>query len=175
MDARLAEEWNKRKRDCREIRGNILATCFEIEYLLDQIIVEVLIPTAASNTEGQNLLDELFLKGPVTSFRTKIDVLRKLRSRVPRLQSLLPEDTITHLTSIRELRNDFAHYPVAFEPAGNPPQQTLLPLLISRRGRFVLDDTFLEEHGKIFGSTHSTLEAAVKSLKGVEPEASATA
>ncbi|MDP1589951.1 MAG: hypothetical protein Q8M07_19520 [Prosthecobacter sp.] len=165
MDARLAEEWDKRTRECREIRGNVLATCFEIEYLLDQIIAEAIIPTATNNADGQSLLDELFLKGPATNFRTKIEILRKLRSNVALLEPLIPEDTIANLTAIRELRNDFAHYPVTFEPTGDAPNQTLIPLLVSRRGRFVLDNVFLEKQGKIFASTHSTLEDTVRVLK----------
>jgi hypothetical protein len=175
MDARLAEEWGMRKRQCREIRGNVLATCFEIEYILDQIIAETLIPTSTDNTAGRDLLDELFLKGPATNFRAKIDVLRKLRGRVAHLQPLVPEDIFTRLTSVRELRNDFAHYPVTFEPTGAAPNQTLLPLLVSRRGQLVLDDAFLTQNGQLFGSTLSDLEAVLRALRPNESAATESA
>ena len=169
MDERLGKEWQKLRRNCREIRGNVLAGCFEIEYTLDQVISEVLIPTSANLSESRDLLDELFLKGTGATFRSKIEVLRKLRARVSSLQSLLQEDIIAKLNAVREVRNDFAHYPVTFEPTGQPPQQNLVPVLISRRGRFALDDAFLKETGTLFGSVMSQLEAAVKSLLPPDP------
>lgn len=164
IDERLGREWTRRTQECRGIRGNVLAKCFEIEYILDQVIAEVMIPTTEENADRRDMLDEFFLKGPPATFRNKIEVLRKLHSRVSRLQGLLPGDAFQRLTAVRELRNDFAHYPVTFEPVGEPPNQTLRPLLVSRRGRFVLDEVFLEEQSKIVGSIFADLEAAFKAL-----------
>ena len=170
IDARLAKEWKKRAQECREIRGNVLAKCFEIEYVLDRIIAETLMPSSIGNEEERDLFTVLFLKGPATSFRGKIDVLQKLWSQVPRLQAVLSKKIVTRLTAVREVRNDFAHYPVTFEPTGEPPNQTLLPVLVSRRGRFVLDEAFLHEQGENFDSVFRGLEGALKALRPDDPQ-----
>lgn len=164
LDDRIIKEWKKATRECREIRGNVLAACFEIEYLLDQVITETLIPSTTNNPDGRDIFDELFLKGPASNFRTKIDVLRKLRLRVDRLQSLIPEDMFRQLDAVRQLRNDFAHYPVTFEPSGEVPNQNLVPVLVSRRGRFILDNAFIQSEGANFTSVMAGLESAFKSL-----------
>lgn len=172
IDERLGQQWSKLTVQCREIRGNVLAKCFEIEYLIDLVIAETLIPASTNNQDGQQMFKDLLLKGPTISFRTKIELLRKLCHQVNRLKPLLPKNIFADLNSIRELRNDFAHYPVAFEPTGDPPDQTLLPLLVSRRGRFVLDDAFLKQYSQVFASTHTMLGNTFKAL--LKPDETAT-
>lgn len=46
INERLTKELHKKTREWREIRGNILAACFELEHLLDQILCEVFFPKA---------------------------------------------------------------------------------------------------------------------------------
>jgi hypothetical protein len=165
IDAKVGREWKAGVARCRSIRGNVLARCFEIEYVLDQVIGETLIPESEENADRRDLLDELFLKGPGVTFRSKIDTLGKLRGRVPKLEALLPADTVARLNFVRELRNDFAHYPVTFTPVGEPPNQRLQPVLVSRRGRFTLDDAFVTEQATKLDAVFTDLEAAFKNLK----------
>ena len=165
LDERLHQEWTARTANCRLLRGNALASCFEIEFVLDRVIVETMIRTSSNTSEQQGLFDDLYLKASGATFARKIDVLRKLLDRISELQKLLPADIIKRLTAIRELRNDFAHYPVEFEPVGDPPNQTLRPVLVSRRGRLPLDDAFLEEQGKMTASVCRDLMSTVAALR----------
>jgi hypothetical protein len=164
IDARLGAEWMSLTQHCREIRGGVLARAFEIEYLVDQVIAEAVVPSSGGNAEGRRLLDAFFLKGPGNNFGRKIDVLRKLRDHVPRLQGVLSQDLFPQLTTVRDVRNDFAHYPVTFVPVGEAPNQSLSPILVSRRGRFLLDEAFLREHEQTFSVVLTGLERAFGSL-----------
>ena len=162
VDERFGKEWAKLTSDCLPVQGAVRAKCFEIEYVLDQVITRTLL---TADDDRRDLFDDLFLKGPGASFRNKIEVIRKLQARVQSLQSLLPTDIVDKLTTVRELRNDFAHYPVTFEPVGEPPNQTLRALLVSRRGTFVLEDNFLQKQEATFNHALGSLETAFKALQ----------
>lgn len=165
LDARLSQEWGRLREECRRIRGTILAHAFDVEYLLDQLIVETLMPASGPDPPERVLFDELFLKSPGAGFRNKVEVLRKLRAGLPRLREVLPDSVFGQLSRVRQVRNDFAHYPVTFIPTGDPPDQTLRPVLESRRGSFPLDGEFLDECGKTVHAAYATLEEAVKQLR----------
>lgn len=44
FDARLQELWIQRGRELRKIRGDMLASSFQVEYVLDEIIAEFFFP-----------------------------------------------------------------------------------------------------------------------------------
>ncbi len=169
IDARLGSEWETQRRRCRELRGNVLAKSFELEYIVDQLITETLFPADSVPEDNRAAFDEAFLKNPSTGFRNKIEALRKLRAQLPRLQAALPEDVISRLNKVRDLRNAFAHYPVVFDVTGERPNQQLVAILETRRERFDLSDAFLREHDDDFRIAFSALEAAKAALGSTAP------
>ena len=108
IDDEFQKKWRKETRDFREVRGNFLAGCFEIEYKLDLLLSEVHFPglenpdakptdnvplTIESGKVLKNLFDELILKGgsSLISFGFKIDLFKKLSSQIPAVNINMPE------------------------------------------------------------------------------------
>jgi len=168
LNERLMREWYEQRRRCHEVRGNVLSAAFDIEYLLDLVISRSLIPATTSSERSHMLFDELFLKSGGINFRTKIEILRKLLTKLASLRSLLPHDIIKDVNAVRETRNDFAHYPIGFEPQGEPPEQTLLPVLITRHKTFVIDEEYLKQTEKLFGRVTHHLNRAAATLLSSE-------
>lgn len=180
LDERLAQIWNKKTHEFREVRGNILSACFEIEYTLDQILAEVFFPgldKAPKENEQpsepasedalalKNLFDELFLKGNFVNFRTKIDLLRKLSSQIPTIKNLVPQDLVSRIDKVRDIRNRFAHYPVTFVPIGDIPNQDLAVHLDCRDETILLDQAFFSEYTDLFNSVGKDMSEIFKNLK----------
>ena len=182
IDESLSKIWNEKRREWREVRGNILAACFEVEYLLDQVLRVVFFPRldeapSEKDTRGhhmeanedaqalERLFDELFLKSALISFRRKIDLLRDLSSRIPALQRLMPKDIVYKLDKIRDVRNRFAHYPVTFTPVGDPPIQELCASLVCGDKELTLDKNFFDEYNPLFSSILAEMEEMLKRLK----------
>jgi hypothetical protein len=183
LDPELMRKWDEKKRLYREIRGNYLAACFEIEYQLDLVLGEVFFPgldqaldanrtQAASGNEirddASNLkdsFDELLLKSAQLPFASKIDLLRKLTDRITILGNLVSKELITNLDTVRMARNRFAHYPITFRPSGKPPGQDLVAVLMSRDIDVTLDQSFLDEHSKLLGSVIVQLQEVLTKLR----------
>lgn len=175
LDERLCREWSKLRCNYREVRGNFLAACFEFEFMIDQLIAEAFFPGADSTDQAasrqlRDCFDDIFMKGGVVQFARKIDALKQIHSRVSRLQAAIRDDVFPKLTKVRKIRNKFAHYPIAFEPRGEPPNQTLAVWLVTCGSRIELNDKFIREYSMVFGEVAKTLESGLKQLKGeVEP------
>ncbi|HUU41995.1 MAG TPA: hypothetical protein VMW42_13750, partial [Desulfatiglandales bacterium] len=166
LDPELMRKWDEKKRLHREIRGNYLAACFEIEYQLDLVLSEVFFPgldqtqdadkiQTTSNVEAReralalkDSFEEVLLKSGHLSFASKIDLLRKLADRINVLGNFVSKEVLTNLDKVRTARNTFAHYPITFKPSGKPPLQDLVPVLMSRETDIILDQSFLDEHSK---------------------------
>jgi len=183
IDAKFQEKWHKETRAFREVRGNFLAACFEIEYLLDSLLSEALFPglenpdakptdnvplTMESGKVLKNLFDELILKGvslsPI-SFGFKIDLFKRLSSQIPALQSNMPEGFGNKLDEVRKIRNRFAHYPITFNPVGDPPDQKLLAKLVCRDKTLILNQDFFDKYSKLFGTVMTGLEEILQKLR----------
>src|SRR5437867_1346293 len=98
----------------REIRGDVLAHCFGVEFSFDNAITRSLFAehksADAKARVRSDAFDEFVLKGRNLNFSAKIDLLRKLRSRIAELSNAEPEETLTALNDVRDVRNRFAHY-----------------------------------------------------------------
>ena len=181
-DADLLQKLNEQTRKYRELRGNILAACFGVEYSLDLAIGELFFPgldmpsqnanhsgvTIHENAKALNLkelFDEFFLKTASLSFKFKIDLLRRLAGRVRVLQALIPPDLLNHLDEVREVRNRFAHYPVIFERRGSVPNQDLLAKLVCRDKTLILDQAFSNATSELFRSVTIELEEVLLKLR----------
>lgn len=182
MDARLSKLWKEKQREWREVRGNILAVCFEVEYLLDQVLCEVFFPglDKAPSRKSVNdhsiesyedakalrdLFDDLFFKSALTPFSRKIELLKSLASRIPILQELVPQGLVDKLHKIRDIRNRFAHYPVTFTPIGDMTAQQLRVSLVCRDKELELNEGFFDEYNPLFSTVLSQLEEVFKRLK----------
>lgn len=182
MDARLTKVWKEKEREWREVRGNIVAACFEIEYLLDHVLCEVFFPglDKAPSHKSVNehviesyedvkalrdLFDDVFFKSALIPFVRKIELFNGLVSRIRVLQELVPQGLVDKLHKIRDIRNRFAHYPVTFTPIGDMPTQQLRVSLVCRDKELELNDRFFDEYNPLFSTALSQLEEVVKGLK----------
>jgi hypothetical protein len=183
LDAELQRKWHEKTRLYREIRGNFLAACFEIEYQLDLVLGEVFFPgldqpqdanqiqTASSSDARESALalkdsfDEVLLKSGQLSFASKIELLRKLADRITILGNLVSKEVLINLDRVRVARNRFAHYPITFKPSGKPPSQDLIAVLMSRDIDIALDQSFLDEHSKLLGSVIIQLQEILSKLR----------
>jgi len=182
IDAEVQRSWDQLKRDFREIRGNFLAGCFEIEYQLDRLLCEILFPgsndanakstdlipvTVESARVLRELFDELILKPgslPMISFAFKINLFEQLSTRISAVRSLTPEGLVKRLDSVRRIRNRFAHYPVAFKPEGQDPNRKLRAVLVCRDAEINLDSVFFEQNQALFGAVLANLTELVAAL-----------
>jgi len=185
LDERLSKLWSQKTQEWREVRGNVLSACFELEYLLDNVLYEVFFhraDEAPSDKRADNepieirvdprtmrqLFDGLFLKSGVISFNRKIDILRNLLAEMRTLQDLVSSEIISKLNKIRDVRNRFAHYPVTFTPVGDSPNQELRASLVCTDKELILDDKFFEGYNPLFSSTFKEMEGFFKRL-GANP------
>lgn len=182
LDARLTKLWKKEESRWREVRGNILMACFDLEYLLDQVLCEVFFPglnKAPSNnvaddysTESyedakvlKNLFDDLFFKSALIPFSRKIELLKNLSLQIPILQKLMSQELVGKLHKIRDVRNRFAHYPITFTPIGDVPDQDLRVNLVCRDKELELNQEFFDEYEPLFSEAQSEMEAILKQLQ----------
>jgi hypothetical protein len=168
------------------IRGNVLTAAFEVEQTLDSILTEVFFPEPQSppgsykdsgNTERtlgftperRSLFDELFLKDRPASFGRKIDLFKRICTRVTSLGQLVSNDLRRSLGDVQKWRNRFAHYPVAFVPIGAPPHQELKAKLVLGDGEEELTEALLQKIDALFASTQHGLSSVLATLKGLTP------
>jgi hypothetical protein len=184
IDAEQKRTWQTLTRRLREMRGTVLADCFQIEMQLDRVLCELLFPssddpklqpndtipvTVASAKSLRALFDELVLKSasmPMISFSFKITLLGQLEDRIPTLNSAMPGDLVKTLDAVRKIRNNFAHYPVAFIPRGTTDQkQTLEPVLCTHRAEIKLDQEFFDRSAGLFQKAIEGLRVVNEALR----------
>jgi hypothetical protein len=183
INAEFQDKWRRTAATFRQIRGTVLAAAFEIEFALDAVLRETYFPaldtpdleaadsppvTVESMRVVRDLFDEYILKGVVPmigSFSFKIRLLEELMSGLPALHDSAPHGLVKNLDRVRKIRNKFAHYPVAFEPVGDAPDQELSAELACGDGPTRLDQPFLDECSKLFGSTVNGLEEMLQALR----------
>ena len=149
----------------REVRGTLLASAYEIEWTLDQVLLGAFFPGQENPpTEQRTLFDDWLLKrGPLT-IANKIKLLSELRKVIPKLAELVPEALIEDLHSVRNYRNEFAHYPVVLHPDGEEPVTKLRAVLAASEKDIELNDTVVKEMFDVFTRTTNALNDVVKAL-----------
>lgn len=177
LDGPLQSKWQELTRRGREIRGNVLAHSFAVEFSLDNVIARVLFPEHRSSDPSlrvrADLFDELILKGRGQNFASKTGLLRKLRVRVPKLAETIAEDVLTQLDVVRDVRNRFAHYPITFKPiTADDGQLDLSMWLVCRDQEIELTPEFLATTGDTISAVQAALEAANTALHETEAEQS---
>lgn len=181
IDAALNDRWHRMTVAFRTVRGSILAAAFEVEYTLDSILTEAFFPelqsaesrTMTDNTQRdpdssavlRSLFDELFLKDRPASFSTKIQLFKKLRTRLPKLAETLSTDLVKHLQEVLKWRNRFAHYPVTFAPCGTRQHQELKAKLVCNDKEEELTEQLLKDIESLFASTQRDLASVLTKLK----------
>lgn len=108
----------------------------------------------------RDLFDELLLKGHRANFASKIGLLRSMCDKHPWLGQIASPEFLRRLDELRDLRNRFAHYPVSFFPEQTDGGQSLLAKLVCRDKDLVLDDAFLKDFDRRFGTLDLELQQA---------------
>lgn len=169
IDSVLQAKWHELTRRGREIRGSVLAHCFDVEFSLDNVITRTFFAeyksADVSASARSDAFDEFVLKGRTLNFSAKIELLRKLRSRITELSNALPEETLTALNDVRDVRNRFAHYPITFKPLKGLSGEMDLSMWLECRDKSIeLTEEYLGLVAKNIGSVQSALQDANKSL-----------
>jgi hypothetical protein len=183
LDARLQELWIQKGRELRKIRGDILASSFQLEYVLDEIIAEFFFPglsVTPNNEIGEDglskfasatLLKELFgrffLKTANSPLGRKLDLLNNLSNESQIFGKLVPSDLKHDLRQAAEIRNAFAHYPAYFEAVGGPSTQDLKAILMMKGEKVELTKELCDEYKSKIVSTAEKLAEVSKQLQAM--------
>lgn len=148
LNATLQDLWIRKARELRKTRGDMLATSFQLEYILDEIIAEVFFPglkvipkteigdAALANFASPTVLKEvfirLFLKATNSQLGRKVDLFNSLTNEIQVFGKLVSEDLKSDLREAVKIRNSFAHFPIYFEATGEPPSQDLSAVFVVR-------------------------------------------
>ena len=151
----------------REFRGTLLASAFEIESIIETILLSALFPGPDSQlAEQRKFFDEQLLKRR-TNFANKINLLSKAREAISGLDTIIPEDTIKKLNRARLVRNDCAHYPVSLIPDGPAPIAQFKAVLCGAENDTELNAENVNDIYQLFYQlTHDLNEAARAIGKG---------
>ena len=184
FDARLQELWIQRGRELRKIRGDMLASSFQVEYVLDEIIAEFFFPGLsvipkdgtgedelnkfASATVLKELFSRYFLKTANSQLGRKLDLFNNLTNETQVVGNLISTDLKSDLRRTVEIRNAFAHYPAYFEIDGQPPGQDLKAILIIKGERVELTKGLCEEYKSHIISTAEKLSAVSQQLQAMQ-------
>lgn len=159
----IEEAQTKASRIGREVRGAVLAAGFEVEWIIDQIILRAFHPGADAEEE-RALFDRLLLKKGPLRFANKIRLIKDLHKARASVRSALPEQILGLLDEVRTVRNDFAHYPVTLVPEGEEPISKLTPVLSGADADRMLDDASARQMLEKFASVVSGLDNALRVL-----------
>lgn len=149
----------------REVRGTLLSSAYEIEWILDQILLSVFFPGQENApTEQRTVFDDRLLKRGPLNLAYKIKLLSELRKVLPKLAELIPKGLVEDLQTIRNHRNDFAHYPVALYPDGPEPIVKLKAVLVGSENDTELNDESVNRIYDLFSRTTTFLDNVLRSL-----------
>ena len=170
LDERSLQLWHEKTRIGRQLRGEILAGCFEIEFSLDLLIGRVLFPdeglpdNSQSANELRGIFDELFLKGANFTFNRKIEVLRQLRRRIDLVALVVSNESLNKLDKLRGIRNRFAHYPISFRQVQTEHGADFLATLVCSDRSLTLDAPFISELNELLSATKLAMQSANKQV-----------
>jgi len=178
VDAAFQNKWRETTERLRAVRGHVLAACFEIEFSVDSLIAKAFFPEAAPepSEDHREYFDELLLKGPNLTFRSKIDLLGKMRTRFDSLAQVIASELVAKLHQVRDIRNRFAHYPVAFKQVKTGSGELDISATLECRDASIeLSSEYLEKLGALLGETQENLQNANKELSEKQKPAPAGA
>jgi hypothetical protein len=150
----------------REVRGSVLASGFEVEYIIDQLFVQALLPDVSHPKDVREVFDDSILKRGPLRFAQKVRVLWALRAKIPALASVLSDDAIAKIEKVRNLRNDFAHYPVSLVPEGEEPIRKLKPVLCGAEADTTLDEAGIAAIYSLLRGLTDELNESLRTLNG---------
>jgi hypothetical protein len=149
----------------REVRGTLLASAYEIEYILDQVLLGIFFPGQESSpTAERTLFDDRLLKHRPLTFAYKVNLLFESRKALPKVAELVPETLVKDLQVVLNYRNDFAHYPVVLYPDGDKPVTKLKAILVGSKSNIELNDETVKEIVGLFLDTTTALNTLIRSL-----------
>jgi hypothetical protein len=155
----LRAEWDRQAKACREIRADVLMRGFEIEQALDEFITESLLPADDIKDARREAFQDAFLKGSGSTLAAKIDRLKVIAQLLPLVAAVCTPELFRDLHAARQIRNDFAHYPIVFQVSDGATKK-LSPILCSRRGEVTLNRAFLKETWELLTSLAPRLKDA---------------
>jgi hypothetical protein len=148
----------------REVRGTVLASAFEIEWIIDQLLVQSLLPEVSHPKEVREVFDDSILKRGPLRFAQKVRVLRAFREKIPSLASVLAAEAFSQIERVRNLRNDFAHYPVGLLPDGEEPIRKLKVVLHGAEVDTPLDEASVESIYSLLRNLTAELNESLRKL-----------
>ena len=149
----------------REVRGTLLASAYEIEWTLDQVLLGAFFVGQEEHpSPGRKIFDDLLLKRGPLNLSYKVRLLREAIETIPALKKLVPGTLLADLQSVRTIRNDFAHYPVSLRPDGPEPITKLKPILAGAESDTELSDVTVKGFFELFGRVTTQLNELVRQL-----------
>ncbi len=135
-----------------------MALAFEVEHSIDVVISRFFFPTSDMRSqELKTLFEGLFLKSASANFARKIQVF-KMITQEPVLAHLVSPELHKNLNNLKDLRNRFAHYPIAFDPSVGSGSEKLTGKLVCRDKEIPLDEAFFRETEELFTSVKGELQ-----------------
>jgi len=161
IDEKLSKNIVEQQSGLRSIRGNIIAASAEIELRIDIFLKQFFFPPKdKQNEQKSEIFDSYLLKTGRFTFDQKVKLLEKIVCTDSNNKKLIKK-----LGRIREVRNQFAHRPMAFEPSTDPkdPQKNIIvPYLHWVNSKIKLDDAYFSELNKTFQEASNDLELLIK-------------
>lgn len=168
--AAFQQEQHRLVRFAREVRGGILAGGYDVESIIDSILLKVFFPRP-EDEDTRSLFDDVFLKRGSLNLARKLSILKIARARLSSLADIIPQELAARLERVRSVRNEFAHYAIAFNLDGPEPIKKLKATLVGPERDLDLTDDVVKELFEFFAQVSADLNDIVKALEGSSGDA----
>lgn len=99
------------------------------------------------------------------TFRSKIDLLRKMLMRFDMLAEVVSSELVKKLDEVRDVRNRFAHYPVSFKQVTlQSGELDVVATLECRDESIELNEAYLQHIDQLIGEVQQALQYANKQI-----------
>lgn len=154
-----------------QVRGNLIAAAYDLERIVDQLLLLSFVPAELHNKGPQaGLFDEFILKGRFMSFASKIEILKKIRTEIVIIQDFIDSELVRKLDDARKIRNLFAHYPITFHMDGEEPIRMVKPVLVTRKEEIEMTNEKIGEYYALINNVRKELEEALRQINGKKPD-----
>jgi hypothetical protein len=174
LGAHHEKAWKEEAKRVHGLRGDVLATVFEVEATIDYTIGDLLLPFRRSVRSPSWLKHRhILLQNEVLvhfDLRTKIEILCSLMTiRFPKQKNLV-RTVSSKLDSIRDVRNKMAHCPVFFEALKKMSKQSWLKAyLMTTRGKVHLSEGYIRAFKRDASESISLIHKIMRSGLKVRP------